>query len=161
MPNGNRRTVTARQLYRAVELHADIRFVLGVVQEYFALDDFYTRPLSGTHRLAVADGHAVEEIEIVTLQRLHHFQHTVQAGGHRAAHMVIQTHGIRHFIVRIADDAIDLVAAHVRAQGIFFQRLLAEGGHRQMDEDLMAAIVRFGRHFMRVRRIRQDGDRDG
>ena len=75
--------------------------------------------------------------------------------------MVIQTHGIRHFIVRIADDAIDLVAAHVRTQGIFFQRLLAERGHRQMDEDLMAAIVRFGRHFMRVRRIRQDGDRDG
>ena len=30
-----------------------------------------------------------------------------------------------------------------------------------MDENLMAAVMRFDRHFTRVRRIREDGDRDG
>ncbi len=133
MPNGNRRTITARQLHGAIELYADIRVVLGVVQEHLALDDLHACSLSGTHGLAVTDGHAVEEIEIITLQRLHHFQHTVQAGGHRAAHVIIQPHGIRHLVVSVADDTVDLIAAHIRAQGVFFQRLLAERCHRQVD----------------------------
>ncbi len=161
MPNGNGRTVTARKLHGAVKLRANVSFVLGIVKEHLALNHLYARTLSGTHRLAVADGHAVEEVEIVAFQRLHHFQHSVQAGGHRAAHMVVQAYGIRHFVVGVADDALDLIAAHIRAQGIFFQRLLAERCHRQMDEHLMTAIVCFGRHLMRVRCIRQDGDGNG
>ncbi|MNT59910.1 hypothetical protein D3C71_1637720 [compost metagenome] len=64
--------------------------------------------------LAVADGHAVEEIELIAVERLHDFLHTGQAGGHGAAHVVIHTHRIGHIIDRIADNALDLFAAHGR-----------------------------------------------
>ncbi len=159
--DGNGRAIAAGQLHRAIKLHADIGFVLGIIQEHFTLNDLDARSLCRTHRLTVANGHAVEEIEVVALQRLHHFKHPVQARGHRAAHMVVQPYGIRHFVVCVADDALDLIAAHIRAQGVFFQRLLAERCHRQMDEDLMPGVMGFSRHLTRVGRIRKDGNRDG
>ncbi len=89
MADGNRGAIAAGQLYSAIKLHANVCFVLRIVKEHLALNHLHPRSLRGTHRLTVADGHAIEEVEVVTLQRLHHFEHPVQAGCHRAAHMVV------------------------------------------------------------------------
>ncbi|MNP29349.1 hypothetical protein D3C76_1223690 [compost metagenome] len=150
MPNGDRRTGALSKFHGAIKLEANIGFILRVIEEHFALNHLHARTLGGAHRLAITDGHAVEKIEIVALQRLHHFLHPEQAGGHRAAHMVVQPNRKRHFAIGVTDNALDLVATHVRAQGVFFQRLFAERCHRQVDEDLMPAVVGFGRHFTGV-----------
>ncbi|ETJ39906.1 hypothetical protein Q604_UNBC06203G0001, partial [human gut metagenome] len=42
----------------------------------FPFDHLHASTLRGAHRLGITDGYAVEEVKIVTLQRLHHFLHT-------------------------------------------------------------------------------------
>src|SRR5690606_35856201 len=115
MPNRDSRPVAACELNRTIELSANIRVVLRVIQEDFALNYLYTGGLRSTQSLAIANGHAVEEIEIVALQRLHHFLHAEQAGRHRAAHVVVQPNRKGNFAISIANNALDLAAAHVRA----------------------------------------------
>ena len=160
MANGYRRTVAPRQGDGAIELVADIGFILRIVEKHFALNHLHAGTLRGAHGLGVADGDAVEKIEIVALQGLHHLLHAKQVGGHRAAHMVIQPDGVRDFAVSLANNALDLLAAHFGTQGVFFQRLFAERCHWQVDEHFMALIMRFSGHFPGVRRVRQHGDGD-
>ncbi|MOA16104.1 hypothetical protein D3C78_1362990 [compost metagenome] len=114
MANGDGGTIASCQLDRAVELTADIGFVGGIVQEYLPLDHLHVCAGGSAGGLAIANGHAVEEIELIAVERLHHFLHARQAGGHGAAHVVIHTHRIGHIIDRIADNALDLFAAHGR-----------------------------------------------
>ncbi|MNW09533.1 hypothetical protein D3C71_2065520 [compost metagenome] len=67
MANGDRGARAASQLDGAIKLEANIGFVLGVIKEHFALNHFHARALRGAHRLAIADGHTVEKIEVVAL----------------------------------------------------------------------------------------------
>ena len=78
MTNGDCRTITPRQRDGAIELSADVRLVLGVVEKHFALNHLHAGTLGGAHGLGVADGHAIEKIEIVALQGLHHLLHAEQ-----------------------------------------------------------------------------------
>ena len=113
--NSDCRTVAAREVDCAIKLATNIRFVLGIVEEHPALNDLHSGTVSGPHGLAIADGHAVEEVEIIAAEGLHHFLHAKQTGGHCTAHVVVQTHGVGHFIDRFANNPFDLIAAHVRA----------------------------------------------
>jgi len=115
MPNGNGRTVATRQVNCAIKLHTDVRFILRIVEEYLPFDHLHASALRGAHRLGITDGYAVEEVKIVTLQRLHHFLHTKQVRGHLAAHVVVDPHGIGHVIDRTTNNALNFVAAHLRA----------------------------------------------
>ena len=130
MTDGYRRAISARKFYSTVKLETNISFILSIVQEHFALDNFDIRSGGSSHRLAIAYRHAIEEIEIILPQRLHHFLHAKQAGCHRATHVVIQPHGIGNIIDGFTDDSFDFTTAHIRTQRVFFQRLLAERSHR-------------------------------
>ena len=158
--DGDGGAVAPRQFDRAVELAADVGFVRGIVEKHLAFDHFHAGAGRGAGRLAAADGHAVEEVQAVAFERLHHFLHARQAGGHGAAHVVVHADRVGHVVHRIADDALDLVAAHGGLQGIALQRLLAERRHRHVDQDFAALAVGAGGHQAGMRRVGQHRDRD-
>ncbi|MNP21149.1 hypothetical protein D3C76_1137560 [compost metagenome] len=112
MADGDGRSVAARQFDGTIKLAADIVRVGRIVKEHPAFDHLHAGARRRMCGLAVADGHAVEKIEMVAFQRLHDLLHARQAGGHGAAHMVVHAHRKRHVIHRVTDDTLHFFTAH-------------------------------------------------
>lgn len=123
MFNGNGRIVATRQVNCAIKLYTDVRFILRIVEEYFSFDYFYVSVLRGAYRLGIIDGYVVEEVKIVTFQRLYYFLYIKQVRGYFVVYVVVDFYGIGYVIDRITNNAFNFVVVYFRAQRIFFQRL--------------------------------------